>query len=131
MLSGWTRAIGLVAVAALLANAQCYDACAVAACKTAETPSSDCHQHPHKSSHEDSPDCQHQHSEFTGPESGMAKVNVAPAVAVLAVLTAGSDEILIEPLLLSSPDTGSPPDDQVPSAISVLRIWFSAFNLSV
>jgi hypothetical protein len=124
MLAGWSRALGLVAVAALLANAQCYNACAVAACKAAQAPSSGCHQHSHrdKSSHEDSPDCQHQHSEFVGPESGIAKVNVAPAVPVLAVLTAGSDVVLIEPLLLSKPDTGSPPGDQVPSAISVLRI---------
>ena len=122
MLASWSRALGLVAVAALLANAQCYNACALAVCQAAQAPPSSCHQHHHKSSHEDSPDCQHQHSEFTGPESGMAKVNVAPAVAFLAVLTAGSDEVLIEPLLLSNPDTGSPPDDQVPSAISVLRI---------
>jgi len=122
MLAGWSRALGLVAVAALLANAQCYNACAVAACKAAQTPSSGCHQHRHQSSHEDSPDCQHQHSEFVGPESSIAKVNVAPAVPVLAVLTAGSDVVLIEPLLLSKPDTGWPPRPHVPSAISVLRI---------
>ena len=125
MLSGWSRALGLVAVAALLANAQCYDTCAVAACKPVQTPSSDCpqhHQKPSHSSHEGGSGCQHQHSEFTGPESGIAKVNVAPVVPVLAVLTAGPAPVLIEPLLLSKPDTGSPPDDQVPSVISVLRI---------
>ena len=122
MLAGWTRALGLVAVAALLANAQCYDTCAAAACKAAPAPSNDCPQHRQKSSHEDSSDCLHHHSEFTGPESGIAKANVASPVPVLAVVTAGSAVVLIEPLLLSRPDTGSPPDDQGPSAISVLRI---------
>ena len=122
MLAGWSRALGLVAVAALLANAQCYDTCAVAACKAAQTPSNDCPQHRQKSSHEDSSDCLHHHSEFTGPESGIATVNVAPAVPILAVLTAGSAAVLIETLLLSKPDTCSPPGDKVPFAISVLRI---------
>jgi hypothetical protein len=120
MLSGWTRALGLIAVAALLANAQCYNTCALAACISAQTPSNGCHHH--KSSHEDGSGCQHQHSEFIGPESGIAKVSVAPAVPILAVLTPGSAVVLIEPLLLSSPDAGSPPGGQVSSAISVLRI---------
>ena len=122
MLAGWSRALGLVAVAALLANAQCYDTCALAACKAAQTPSSDCPQHHQKPSHEDSSGCLHHQSEFTGPESGIAKVNVAPTVPILALLTAGSAVVLIERLLLSKPDTGSPPRDQVPPAISVLRI---------
>lgn len=122
MLSVWSRALGLVAVAALLANAQCYDTCAVAASKAAETPSSGCPQHHQKSSHEDGSGCQHQHSEFTGPESGIAKVNVAAAVPILAVLTPSSAVVLIEPLLQSSPDLGSPPSDQVSSTITVLRV---------
>lgn len=122
MLAGWSRALGLVAVAAIFANAQCYDTCAVAACTPAQTPSNECPQHRHKPSHEGSSPCQHQHSEFTGPESGIAKANVAPAIPVVAVLTVSSHAILSEPLLLSKPDTGSPPGDQVPSAVSVLRI---------
>ena len=122
MLAAWSRALGLFAVAALLANAQCYDTCAVAACKPVQTPSNDCPQHHHKPSHEDSYSCQHQHSEFIGPESGIAKVSVAPAVPILAVLTPGSAVVLIEPLLQSSPDIGSPPGGQISSAISVLRI---------
>jgi hypothetical protein len=122
MLSGWTRALGLIAVAALLANAQCYDTCAVAACKTAQTPSSDCPLHHDNPSHEGSPDCLHHHSEFTSPESGTVKVSVAPLVSILAVLTEDSAVVLIEPLLLSTPDSGSPPGDQASPAISVLRI---------
>ena len=122
MLSAWTRALGLVAVAALLANAQCYNTCALAACTSAPTPSNDCSQHHHKPSHEDGSGCQHQHSEFIGPESGIAKVSVAPAVPFLGVLIARSAAVLIEPLLLLQPATSSPPDGQVSSAISVLRI---------
>jgi hypothetical protein len=122
MLAGWSRALGLVAVAALLANAQCYDTCAVAACKASQTPSSDCPLHHHKSSHEDSSGCLHHHSEFISPESAIAKVNLAPVVPIVAVLTASSEMVLIEPFLLSTPDTGSPPGGQASPAISVLRI---------
>jgi hypothetical protein len=122
MFSCWTRALGLVAVAALLANAQCYDTCAVAASKAAATPSNSCPQHHQKSSHEDSSGCQHQHSEFISPESGIVKVSVAPVVSILAVLAEGSAVVLIEPLLQSSPDIGSPPHGPVSPAISVLRI---------
>jgi len=123
MLAGWSRALGLVAVAALLANAQCYNTCALAACNPAQTPSDGCHHHKSShSSHEDGSGCQHQHAEFTGPESGIVKVSAAPAVPILAVHTAGPAVVLIEPLLLSQPDTGSPPGGQVSPAISVLRI---------
>ena len=120
MFSSWTRALGLIAVAALLVNAQCYNSCAMATCHSAQTPSNGCHHH--QPSHEDAPDCQHQHSEFIGPESGIAKVSVTPAVSFQAVLTVGSAVALIEPLLLSIPDTSSPPGAQLSSAISVLRI---------
>jgi hypothetical protein len=122
MLVGWSRALGLVAVAALLANAQCYNTCALTACTSAQTPANDCPKHHNKPSHEDGSGCQHQHSEFTSPESGIAKVSVAPAVLIPAVLTAGSDVVFVESLLLSTPDTGSPPDGQISPAISVLRI---------
>jgi len=122
MLSVWTRAFGLIAVAALCANAQCYSICALAACNP-RSPSNACHHHKSSQpSHEDGPVCQHQHSEFAGPESGIAQVSVASAAPVVGVLTPSSAVILIEPLLLSSPDNGSPPGEQVSSAISVLRI---------
>jgi hypothetical protein len=120
MCSGWIRAFALVTVAALFANAQCSNTCAIVAGDSARTPSNGCHHH--KSSHEDASGCQHHHSEFTGPESGIVKVSVAPAIPILAVLTAGSEAVLSEPLLLSNPDVGLPPGGQVSSAISVLRI---------
>ena len=120
MYSSWIRAFSLVAVAALFANAQCSNTCAITARDSAQTPSNDCHHH--KSSHEDGSGCQHHHSEFTGPESGIVKVSVAPVVPILAVLTAGAEVVLIEPLLLLSPESASPPGGQISSAISVLRI---------
>jgi hypothetical protein len=123
MLSVWTRAFGLIAVTALFANAQCYSTCALAVCNPAQSPSSACHHHKSSQpSHEDGPVCQHQHFEFAGPESGIAQVSVAAAPPILGVLTRGSAVVWIEPLLLSSPDNGSPPGEQVSSAISVLRI---------
>ena len=122
MLSCWTRALGLIAVAALLANAQCYNTCALAACNPAQTPSDGCHHHKSSHSSEDGSGCQHQHAEFISPESGIVKVSAASAVPILAVLTAGPAVALIEPLLLSQLDTGSPPGGQFSSAISVLRI---------
>lgn len=123
MLAGWTRALGLIAVAALFANAQCYDTCALAAIRLTQTPSNGCHHHrsPHSSNEGDS-GCQHQHSEFIGPESAIVKAHVAPAAPVQAVLTAGSVSVVLEPFLVSQPDTGSPPDGHAPSFISVLRI---------
>ena len=121
MLAGWSRAFALLVVAAIFVNAHCSNACAFATTASAETPSNDCPQH-HKPSHEHSSSCQHQHSEFVGPESGIAKVNVAPVVPVLAVLTPGSSLILSEQLLLSKSDSGSPPGDQIPTTISILRI---------
>ena len=109
--------MSFIAVAALLANAQCYNACTLAACTSAHTPSNGCHHH--KSAPEDDYGCHHQHPELIGPESGIAKLTVESAMPILALLTAASEA---EPLLLSEPDTGSPPGDQVRSAISVLRI---------
>lgn len=120
MYSSWIRAFALVAVAALFANAQCSITCPITARDSAQTPSDGCHHQ--KSSHEDGADCQHHHSEFIGPESGIAKVSIAPTAPVLAVLPAGSEAVLIEPLLSSDPDSGSPPSSQTSSAISVLRI---------
>ena len=122
MLVGWSRALGLLAVVALIANAQCYNICALTACPSAQAPTNECPQHPHQPSHEDGSRCQHQHPEFVGPESGIAKVNVASVVPVQAVLMPSSDVILSEQLLLSKPDTGSPPGDQIPATISILRI---------
>lgn len=120
MLVGWTRALVLVAVAALLGSVQCYGNCAIAACSSAQTPSSGCHHH--KSSHDERTGCLHQHSEFTGPGSGIAKASVVKAVPVVLVLTGGSTAVTIEPPLLVPADTGSPPYSHPFRAISVLRI---------
>ena len=119
MRTGWTRALVLVAVAALLGSVKCYGNCVTAACGAAQVPTGGCHHH--KSSRHDQADCPHQHSDFIGPESAIAKI-VAKAVPIIPVLTATPTAVLIEPTLLSPCDTGSPPHNQAFRTISVLRI---------
>ena len=115
------RTLALIAVAALAANAQsyaeCYAKCATIACDSAQTPPRGCHHQ--KSSHEDT-GCPQHHSEFAG--SGMAKGNLAMAAPVLAVFTADSAEVSMQPLLPLQPNRGSPPGGGMRSTISVLRI---------
>lgn len=120
MLSRWTRAFVLAVAAALVANAQCYSTCATATYDSAQTPAGSCHHH--KSSHESNAGCVHQHSEFSGPEVGVAKVNIPAALPILAVLTA--DVRFAAPEWLHSPqaDNGWPPGGRLLSTISVLRI---------
>src|SRR5258708_1230972 len=120
MHSGYIRACALVAVAALLANAQCYGACGSSACGSAQTPSNSCHHH--KSSHEDAAPCPHQHPEFAGPEVGIANISLAMAPPTLLVLTADSTPVFAAPQLLSRPNTGPPPGGDICSRVSVLRI---------
>ena len=120
MLSSLTRAFVLVALAALVANAQCYGSCATVTCGSAQTPSGSCHHN--RSSHESSAGCVHQHSEFTGAEVGVAKVNVATAIPFLAVLIATVTIAAPERPQLPQADIGSPPGGRILSTISVLRI---------
>jgi hypothetical protein len=120
MLFSLKRACVLIAAAALIANAQCYVTCATVTCGSAQTPSGSCHHN--KSSHPSNARCVHQHSEFTGPEIGIAKVNVATAIPLLAVLTADVTIAVPERLHLPLADIGSPPGGRIFSAISVLRI---------
>ena len=115
------RVFVLVVVAAVLANAHCYGTCGNTACDSAQTPPNNCHHQ--KSSHEGSAPCPHQHSDFTGPEVGIAKVDFATAILVLPALTADSTAIVTQPEFLSRLDIGSPPDVRGCSfTVSVLRI---------
>jgi hypothetical protein len=120
MRSGWIRAFVLFAAAVLIANAQCYGACATVTCGSAQTPAGSCHHN--KSSHESNAGCVHQHSEFTSPEAGVAKVNVATAIPILAVLTTDVTIAAPEQLHLSQAEIGSPPGGRILTTISVLRI---------
>jgi len=118
MLSGWSRALVLIAAAALLANAQCYGACATAACKPPQIPTNACHHH--QPSPEDK-GCPHGHPEFAGPETAAANVSVTGTVSPEAVVVAGSAPVMDLVLPLQA-DTGSPPGYPVRSSISILRI---------
>jgi hypothetical protein len=119
MQAGRIRGFVLIAVAALLGNAQCYGTCESSACSSAQTASNSCHHQ--KSSHDDAR-CPHQHSELAGPQVGIAKINLAMAAFTLPVLKADSTTFFTEPQLLSQPNTGSPPGRDICSTISVLRI---------
>ena len=119
MQSGWIRAFVLVAVAALLGNAQCYGNCNSIIRGTVQTPSDSCHQHP-KSSHDDAR-CPYQHSEFAGPEVGIAKISLAIGALGVPVLAVDWIAAFAELRLPTRADTGPPPGCDVSSTISVLR----------
>ncbi len=119
MQSGWIRAFVLVAVAALLGNAQCYGNCSGIPCGSTHKPSDGCHEH-QKSSHEDAR-CPHQHSEFASPEVGAAKISLAIGTVSVPVLAVDSAADFTESRLLVHANTGSPPG-AISSTISVLRI---------
>jgi len=116
MLSGWSRAIALIAAAALLANGQCYGTCGAAACKSPQAPAKSCHHH--KSSPEDQ-GCRH--PEFAGPEPAVANMTVMGTVSPAVVATASSVAAM-ETVLPFEAHDGSPPGSHVRSTISILRI---------
>jgi hypothetical protein len=117
MLSGWSRALVLIAAAALLANTQCYGACVAAACKSPQVPTNGCHHH--KSPPEDQ-GCPHRHPEFAGPQPAVANVSVTGAVSLAVVAVVGSAAVMDLVLPLQA-DNGSPPE-HIRSSISILRI---------
>ena len=119
MFVGRSRAIVLVAAAALIGNAYCFANCAFTACTSIKTSCNNCHHR--KSSHEDDARCPHQNSEFAAPEAGIAKVNEATAPAMLPPLPAGSETISLEPGFLSQSDIASSPGHPSRS-IRVMRI---------
>jgi hypothetical protein len=119
MQSGSIRTFVLIAVAVLLGNIQCYGAGGSGACGAAQTPSNSCH---HQKSAPDDARCPHQHSELSGPQAGIAKINLAMEPLTLAVLSADATGFFTEPHLLSQPNTGPTPGRDICSAISVLRI---------
>ena len=121
MVPGCIRAVALLAIATLFANAQCYGRCVIAVCSPAETPSGGCHHH-HDAPERDQQACAHHHSEFTTPEAGMAKAGVANWVPMIAVLTVDPAAVLIQTPVLARLDTGSPPDGLIPHLITILRI---------
>ena len=120
MLSRWSRAFVLVAVAALIANAQCFGSCVTGACSSTKAPSNSCHHHKSPDNDKDTTRCLHQHSYFAGPEAGIAKVTIVSAI--LPALTDSSAAISVDFKFLPKLDTGSPPGCRSGSTISVLRV---------
>ena len=117
----WIRIFALLSIAMILANAQCYASC-TGGIGNLPSAASHCHRH-HKSSDGDPSPCPFQHSQFSAPEPGIAKVN--PAANDSFVITAISGDL--GPAvngLQSLPrfDTGPPRDLAGRSMISVLRV---------
>ena len=74
------RAFVLVIVAAVLANAQCYNACTTADAHAAESSSTDSCHHSPKTPPSDGV-CHHQHPSVVGPENAIALSNLPAAAA--------------------------------------------------
>jgi hypothetical protein len=113
-----SRAFILIAIATLFANAYCFGNCASDACGSPKTSSSGCHHQ--KSPDKDSARCSHQHSEFAGPETGIAKVTMTTADAVPAAITVDWDVAPADSHFASPLDTGPSPGKH--ATIFVLRI---------
>jgi hypothetical protein len=110
----------MVAIAAFLGNAQCFGNCVVAACSTPDSAQQSCHHH--KSPASDLAHCSHQHSEFGGPQTDLAKI-AAPAVFVIAPAIVADFSVTTPELAsLLRFDTGPPPRARLGSSISILRI---------
>lgn len=109
----------LIAVGALLANAQCYGTCLGNACNAAQTPSDSCHHH--KSSHDDAR-CPYQHHELASPDTSIAKITLALATLDVAVPVSGSIAVCTDSHPRMQPATGAPPAGDIATTISVLRI---------
>jgi hypothetical protein len=120
MISGWTRAFILTAVASLLANAQCYVNCAAAACNSNQPPCDSCPRH--SSSPENQAACPHQqNADFVGPEVRVAAEST-PAMVASPALSTHLMLMLQEPTRLMPSTANSPPGSHDSSAISALRI---------
>ena len=116
-----TRVFVLLIVTAVLANAQCYNACATADPHPAHSFPDNCHHH------QQSPPtggvCQHQHASVISPENGtgltkpVTSSSLFPALGLqeLSLSQLGSDAAVV------LQDT-SPPGSQIAPSSSILRI---------
>src|SRR6266404_479721 len=110
MFGAWIRVVVLVALAALIGNAHCFDKCATVACASANAAPKGCH--PDEHSEDDAARCPHQHSAYAGPETGLAKVTLAATVGMLPVVAEISAVVPTEHSFVSRLGTGPPPANQ-------------------
>jgi len=121
MLASWSRAIVLVAVAAFIGNAQCLGNCTSAACSSSHSTSNKrCH-------HDKKPDgdlarCSHLHSEFAGPETGLAKISLTATTSVPFLIGEYAAPVSPERSIPFAHDTGPPLSSRFGCSVSVLRI---------
>ena len=116
------RVFWLVMVIAVLANGQCYNACATADSHPAESSSQDsCHHH------QQSPPtggvCQHQHASVTSPEKATGLSKLATSSNLIAILEPQALFVsqLASDAALVLQYTGPPGAQTAPSA-TILRI---------
>lgn len=118
------RALVLIMVAGVLANAQCYGSCAIVDSQPAQPSSSDsCHHQ--KSKQPTGGVCQHQHTSVAGPENGpeLSKLQAEAGASFVAVLVAQqhlSVSDLSTNAAISPP--ASPPGIQTSPGSTILRI---------
>jgi hypothetical protein len=118
----WVRIFALFAFAVLLANAQCYAICTGDGCGLTRAPSN-CHHHHPKSSDGDPGPCPFQHSQFSAPEAGIAKISLETTAIFVVPLLVGFSSAAVAGLhFLPRLATGSPPARGGGSTISVLRL---------
>jgi hypothetical protein len=120
MFAGWSRAIVVVAIAAFLGNAQCMGNCASTACAPANSAPKGWHHH--NKSDGDLARCAHQHSEFAGPETGLAKIAFTATAGIAPALIENPGAISAEHSIPLPLDTGPPPPARSVSSISILRV---------
>src|SRR5258707_5085132 len=119
MLVRCTRAVVVLALAALIGNAYCFGNCAIAACASANATPQSCHEH--EQSDGDTARCPHLHPEFAAPETGLAKVTLA-TIGIVPVIAEISATVPTEQSLVLRLDTGPPYAHHSASSISVLRV---------
>jgi hypothetical protein len=119
MIAGWSRAIVLIAVTVLLGNVHCLGSCASASCNTQTSAPKHCHHH--RKTDGDLSRCSHQHSEFTSPEAGFAKISLTPTCPAFLPVERTA-EVLTDHCISLRLDTGPPASAPPDSSISVLRI---------
>ena len=122
----WVRMVVLVAIAALLANSQCYARCLASVQQEASSAHSGCH-HSSSSKHGSKSQCDDQHhSESVTAETrvDVAKVSTS-SLAPIAMLFSVAPNLSVANCWLASrslPERASPPDKPLFLAISILRL---------
>ena len=120
MIAGCCRAIVLVAVLALICNAQCFGNCVSASCNNQRSAPKHCHHRGKTDS--DLSRCSHQHFDFTNPDAGFAKIGLMSTPSLPLLPMEFSGPAWVEHSNRLALNTGPPPANRSDSFVAVLRI---------